>query len=138
MKKIILGFICVGMAFISLGFSKGEVKVSQYNPNNPNSPANFSSVKSSTLSSEEKKGQKIYSKWCVSCHGVNMPATNALAVAYKGTGIPALLEDRTDLSVEFVQTFVRYGKSSMPFFRKTEINDEELRLLGKYLSRNSK
>lgn len=43
-----------------------------------------------------------------------------------------------DLSADVVSTFVRYGKHSMPFFRKTEISDEELKYLGAYLSRNYK
>ena len=41
-----------------------------------------------------------------------------------------------DLSADVVSAFVRYGKHSMPFFRKTEISDEELKYLGAYLSRN--
>ena len=72
------------------------------------------------------------------CHGVGMPGTNALAIVYKDTEIPALLESRSDLTPEMVSVFVRYGKHSMPFFRKTEINDEELKLLIAYLSRNTK
>lgn len=53
-------------------------------------------------------------------------------------GIPALLEDKTDLSPDLVTIFVRYGKHSMPFFRKTEISDKELQYLGEYLGRNYK
>lgn len=118
---------------------KGEsVGVFEYVPNNPMSPAAFSAIDSKTLNANQKKGQKIYSRWCEACHGEGMPGTNALAVVYKGQDIPALLEDRTDLSVDLVKVFVRYGKHSMPFFRKTEISDEELQYLGEYLSRNYK
>ncbi len=112
---------------------KGEsISVFEYIPNNPRSPAAFSSVNSKTLNANQKKGQQIYSKWCQACHGEGMPGTKALEVVYKGQGIPALLEERTDL----VETFVRYGKHSMPFFRKSEISNEELKYLAEYLSRN--
>lgn len=80
------------------------------------------------------QAKAIYNKWCLPCHGDNMPATKALAILYKDSDIPANLEKRTDLTPEMVEFFVRNGKHSMPFFRKTEINDDELRKLGEYLS----
>ncbi|TLD81415.1 cytochrome c [Helicobacter sp. MIT 11-5569] len=146
MKKQIIA-LC---ALTLLGFSvanadskewlpKGEgVGVFEYVPNSPKSPAAYSTISTKTLTNSQKKGQQIYSKWCMPCHGVGMPGTNALEVTYQGLGVPALLEDRTDLSADLVSTFVRYGKHSMPFFRKTEISDEELKFLGDYLSRNVK
>lgn len=140
MKKIIqILSLCVAFSLVLVAaqkewLPKGKVvEVSEYNPSNPHSPAALSIINSKNLSSKLQKGQKIYAKWCSACHGVNMPGTNALAVLYKDTGIPALLEERTDLSPDIVSVFVRYGKHSMPFFRKTEINDEELKLLGEYL-----
>ncbi|MDL0088595.1 c-type cytochrome [Campylobacter gastrosuis] len=39
------------------------------------------------------------------------------------------------MSKEMIEFFVRNGKHSMPFFRKTEINDEELKNLSEYLSK---
>lgn len=112
-----------------------SIHTQDYNAKNPASPAMLSIINPKALSAKLQKGQKIYIKWCSACHGVAMPATNALAVLYKDTDIPALLEERTDLSPELVASFVRYGKHSMPFFRKTEINDEELALLSEYLSK---
>lgn len=113
---------------------KGEsVDVYQYRSNDSNSPAAFSSVNSAKLNERQKKGQQIYSKWCLACHGEGMPATNALAVTYQGLETPALLEARSDLAPELVELFVRNGQYSMPLFRKTEINDEELKLLTEYL-----
>ena len=105
----------------------------EYKSNASNSPAALSIVPSKALSSKQAKGQKIYSKWCLPCHGEAMPGTNALNVAYEGS-LPGLLERREDLSPEVIATFVRYGKHSMPFFRKTENSDEELKLLADYLS----
>ncbi|TQR34728.1 p-cresol methylhydroxylase [Campylobacter sp. MIT 99-7217] len=139
MKKLIKLslFLCIGANLLYSAdkewLPKGSsIDTYEYNSNQSRSPAAFSSINSNSLSSKEKKGQKIYSKWCLPCHGEGMPATNALQVAYEGA-LPALLEAREDLSPEFVETFVRAGKHSMPFFRKTEISDEELKLLGEYL-----
>ncbi|MNG32292.1 hypothetical protein D3C84_1182670 [compost metagenome] len=58
----------------------------------------------------------------------------ALRVKYEDK-IPAVLEERTDLTPEFVAYIVRNGANTMPFFRKTEISDKELAAMGMYLSR---
>ena len=49
--------------------------------------------------------------------------------------MPAALEDRTDLTGEVVTLFVRNGVATMPFYRKTEIDDAELAALVAYLVR---
>ena len=84
------------------------------------------------------KGNERYQYWCAGCHGAGpgRPGTNALAAKYGGDP-PALLEERTDLTPEIVEHFVRNGISIMPFFRKTEIGDAELAAIGAYLSRNA-
>ena len=114
-----------------------SISVSEYEPNSPHSPAAFSSVSAKGLNAAQKRGQKIYAKWCLACHGEGMPATAALEVLYQGE-VNALLEQREDLSFELVQNFVRYGKHSMPFFRKAEISDSELKDLAAYLGRKTK
>lgn len=130
---LILSVLCL-MAADKEWLSKGvSIDTFEYRSNASNSPAALSSVPSKKLSTKQAKGQKIYSKWCLPCHGEGMPGTNALKVAYEGS-LPALLEQREDLSPEVIETFVRYGKHSMPFFRKTEISDAELKLLSEYLS----
>ncbi len=144
MKKIALFFVLF-VCLLNLDakdkewLPKGEsISVYEYIPNNPRSPAAFSSVDTKKLNANQRKGQQVYSKWCIACHGEGMPGTNALSALYKDQGIPALLEDRTDLSPDLVMIFVRYGKHSMPFFRKTEISDKELQYLGEYLGRSYK
>lgn len=141
-SKMLAGALVCALAFATQAESapqewlpKGKsIDTQDYKPDAPNSPAAFSTVDPKGLNASQQKGQKVYGKWCLPCHGVNMPGTNALGVVYKDTGVPALLEARTDITPEFVSVFVRYGKHSMPFFRKTEINDEELKNLGEYLS----
>ncbi|PSM53077.1 putative cytochrome c [Campylobacter blaseri] len=94
------------------------------------------SIKMSDIPQDEtlQRGKKVYDYWCLPCHGANMPGTNALVVLYKDSGIPTELTKRTDLVPELVEFFVREGKHSMPFFRKTEINDEDMKALSEYLS----
>lgn len=84
------------------------------------------------------EGKQVFDKWCIHCHGVGMPASAALGIVYKGTGIPSVIEERKDLDGEFVKYVVRNGRFSMPFFRKTEINDKQLESLALYLSTQNK
>ena len=86
-------------------------------------------------------GKRVYGAWCVDCHGPGpgrygrgLTGTEALEAKYEGK-VPAVLDERTDLTPAFVDYFVRNGVSLMPFFRKTEITDAELAALGEYLSR---
>jgi (+)-pinoresinol hydroxylase len=86
----------------------------------------------------DSPGRKVYEKWCAPCHapGPGHPGTQALDVLYHGTK-PGALEQRGDLTAPFVTTVVRHGVYSMPFFRKTEIDDGELAALAAYLSRSA-
>ena len=52
---------------------------------------------------------------------------------YQGA-IPALLEERTDLTQQYIESFVRMGVGVMPQFRKTEITDAELDAMVRYLT----
>ena len=63
-----------------------------------------------------------------------MPGTQALQARYRGTK-PAALEQRTDLTREFVTVVVRRGLGAMPFFRPTELSDDDLDALVAYLTR---
>jgi mono/diheme cytochrome c family protein len=84
-----------------------------------------------------ERGAAVYNNWCVACHGrdpTNAPGTTSLEHKYQGA-MPAVLEDREDLTAELVEFFVRNGVATMPFFRKTEISDADLEALAAYLSR---
>jgi mono/diheme cytochrome c family protein len=96
----------------------------------------------------EKNGKAIYDKWCTPCHGAEspkmgefgaraLPGTAALALKYDGK-VPAVLDQRTDLTPAFIKTIVRRGLYGMPITRKTEISDAELDDVVAYLTRNRK
>lgn len=83
---------------------------------------------------DASRGQEVFAYWCATCHaaGPGHPGTQSLQVKYEGE-IPAVIEDRTDLTPDMVKLFVRQGVGSMPFFRKTEIGDADLDALAAYL-----
>jgi mono/diheme cytochrome c family protein len=95
-----------------------------------------------------QRGKEVFQNLCSGCHGpdiknasagigATMPGTDALAAKYKGAK-PALLEERTDLTPQFIKIFVRNGVSVMPRFRKTELSDADLEALSAYLTRDNK
>lgn len=88
------------------------------------------------LTQQEQAGKAVFDYWCAPCHasGPGHPGTQSLQIKYRGSDIPALLEDRTDLTPPVVETFVRNGILSMAPFRKTEITDAELADLAAYLA----
>jgi len=83
-------------------------------------------------------GEQVFQKWCLPCHGEGRrhPGTLALQAKYNGS-VPAELQKRTDLAPQTVRFYVRNGVSVMPFFRKTEISDEDLKALSAYLARRA-
>jgi (+)-pinoresinol hydroxylase len=91
-----------------------------------------------------RRGEHVYETYCVACHGPGIgnpglnfkPGTDALRAKYQGT-VPPVLSDRTNLPPEFIKYAVRNGMTVMPFFRKTEISDDDLKDLTAYLTRNN-
>jgi mono/diheme cytochrome c family protein len=89
----------------------------------------------SAQAQDKAKGEAVYDLWCAPCHAAGPrkhPGTAALEVLYKGEK-PAVLIERTDLTPELVTFYVRNGVSIMPFFRKTEISDQDLADLSAFL-----
>ena len=94
----------------------------------------------------ERRGQEVFQERCAACHAPvpkdmigppympPNPGTQALKARYKDAK-PAELEARTDLTAPFVAAIVRQGLNSMPFFRPTELSDDDLAAVGAYLSR---
>jgi mono/diheme cytochrome c family protein len=89
-------------------------------------------------------GKEKFDYWCATCHadgprenGRLLPGTASLQNKYSGQR-PAALADRTDLLPPYVELVIRKGMEGMPFFRKTEISDVEMKAIAAYLSRNTK
>lgn len=86
--------------------------------------------------SEVARGAVVFQSACAVCHGAgpDRPGTSSLELKYRGR-LPALLEERTDLTAPTVLYFIRNGIAMMPQFRKTELNDADAAAIAAYLSR---
>lgn len=91
-------------------------------------------------------GRTVFQLRCAPCHGADrgadpghrmLPGTDALRIKYQGR-LPALLEQRTDLTAPVLKTFIRHGTWSMPPFRKTEISDADIDNIAAYLAATSR
>ena len=88
------------------------------------------------------RGEQAYNQNCAICHsgGVGMVGTETIQRRYMKAGItdmnPILLE-RTDLTPGFIELVVRNGMNSMAPYRKSEITDADLQLIGEYLSQKN-
>ena len=80
-------------------------------------------------------GKVEFERACAVCHGegADRPGTSSLQVKYGGK-LPALLEQRTDLTPDVVRHTVRSGVAMMPRFRKTELSDAQVEAIARYLS----
>jgi mono/diheme cytochrome c family protein len=81
-------------------------------------------------------GKAEFERSCSICHGAgpDRPGTNSLQIKYEGK-VPALLEERTDLSADLIRYYVRNGFAMMPRFRKTELSDAQVDAIARYLTR---
>lgn len=95
--------------------------------------------------SSAQRGKAKFELSCAPCHAAGpgddgrpmLPGTEALTLKYRGT-IPAVLEQRTDLTAPVIKAFVRSGTFSMPPFRKTELTDGEIDDIAAYIAESSK
>ena len=97
-------------------------------------PSLLAALPSTHAAGDAPAGKEIFQRWCAACHaeGPGHPGTQALDAIYQGS-MPAALELRTNLDAAFIKYHVRHGRSTMPFFRKSEISDRELDELAAYL-----
>jgi mono/diheme cytochrome c family protein len=90
-------------------------------------------------------GRLVFQLRCAPCHGADrggdssrpqLPGTDALRIKYRGK-VPALLEERTDLTAPVLRVYLRHGSWSMPPFRKTEVSDADIDAIAAYLAVSS-
>ena len=95
-----------------------------------------------------QRGNAKFQHSCAPCHGAGvgddghamLPGTDALRIKYKGAvpAVPALLEERTDLTAPVLKVFLRHGSFSMPPFRPTELTDAEIADIAVYIAEKAK
>jgi len=89
----------------------------------------------SVRAAEPLPGKILFERHCAACHapGPGHAGTERLAQA-RGAA-KAALEQRTDLTPEYIRSVVRNGLIEMPPWRLTEIDDAQLDQLVQYLTR---
>ena len=95
-----------------------------------------------------QRGNAKFQHSCAPCHAAGvgddghamLPGTDALRIKYKGATppVPALLEQRKDLTAPAIKAFVRNGSFSMPPFRPTELTDAEIADIAAYIADKAK
>lgn len=82
----------------------------------------------------DAEGAGIFNHYCVVCHGRGRqyPGTMSLEKLYGWE--KAALEDRDNLTADFVRYLVRNGRGMMPGFRPAEINEQELAAMATFLA----
>ena len=83
---------------------------------------------------EEVPGKQVFDRYCAECHapGHGHPGTQRLG--WNRGERYAILEQRKDLSADYVRAIVRRGLFEMPPFRPSEISDQDLAQLSTYLA----
>lgn len=82
----------------------------------------------------DSSGKRVFQQWCTGCHADNRFSPGTIYLRKNRPPELALIEGRSDFSIEFIKTIVRGGKGGMPSFRRTEITDAQLRSLADYLA----
>jgi mono/diheme cytochrome c family protein len=85
---------------------------------------------------EAPEGKSLFTHRCGMCHQTNGMGVSILS-RRPGDASKGLLEQRDNLSAEFVYTIARVGTGNMPRISRAEVSDEELRLIALYLSRGN-
>ena len=104
----------------------------------------WSGAASSQEAAAIERGRAKFEHTCAPCHGdgvgddgrAMLPGTDALRIKYQGA-LPALIEQRTDLNVDAIRTFVRRGTWSMPPFRPTEVTESDIQDIAAYLRQSA-
>lgn len=81
---------------------------------------------------EQPDGAENYALKCAGCHnpGPGHPAT--MLLEQLGRPVPALI-GRKDLELDYLRSVVRQGLIEMPPFRSTELSDEQIEDIYKYI-----
>ena len=79
------------------------------------------------------QGKALFHAKCGYCH--LQGGTGTIMLGFRLGKDKALLEDRTDLSANYIQHIARAGIGSMPRLTRIEVPDSELKLIAAYLMR---
>jgi len=85
------------------------------------------------LAEGEMPGKRIFADKCSHCHapGYEQPGTRQLGMT-RGEE-KAVLEQRKDLTADYIRYIVRHGINAMPAFVPTDVSPQQLDELIRYL-----
>ena len=87
----------------------------------------------STRLAADQDGERLFLRRCGACHLQGDMGT--LVLARRVPPDQALIQNRRDLTNEFVLHIVRNGQGAMPRMTRVDVTDAELRAIAAYLSR---
>lgn len=87
----------------------------------------------SSRASEIEQGNKLFHAKCGYCH--LQGGTGTIMLGFRLGKDKALLENRTDLRLDYIGHVARAGIGSMPRLTRIEVPDNELDLIATYLTR---
>lgn len=84
------------------------------------------------------RGRDVYLARCEYCHGEGLQkgGTMALQGRYQGA-VPAILDQRTNLTAEYIRAVVRTNTNGMAPVRITEVSEQDLEAVIAYLTRDN-
>jgi len=91
------------------------------------------SAQKSDASQKVAEGKKLFHERCGYCH--LQGGTGTIMLARRLGKDRSLLEERTDLSAEYIKKITRVGINGMPPHNRIELPDSELDLIAIYLTR---
>jgi mono/diheme cytochrome c family protein len=96
-------------------------------------PAQTGTPSGSSATAVAADGHALFLERCGICH---LPGGTGTFMLGRRLGKQhALLADRTDLQIAYVEAIVRNGLNSMPALTRVEVTDRELDAVAKYLAR---
>jgi len=89
-----------------------------------------------SIAGTEITGKNVFDKKCSHCHapGNENPGTRQLGLT-RGAD-KAVMEQRNDLNGEYIRYIVRHGLMSMPAFVPTDITEQQMDELIRYLTKD--
>jgi mono/diheme cytochrome c family protein len=85
--------------------------------------------------SSHSTDEALFVEKCAMCH--RQMGMGTVILARRKDGRPAMLEERGDLSADFIASAVRHGLGNMPRIGRGELSDKKLAEISSYLARRS-
>ena len=96
-------------------------------------PRSVANNQAKDTASQLDRGKKLFHAKCGYCH--LQGGTGTIMLGFRLGKDKALLEDRTDLSADYIRHVARAGIGSMPRLTRIEVPDSELNSIAAYLTR---